>query len=87
MPPMPSRGRIAIASTMMPMPPYHCSAWRHRLTAGGRYSMPVITVEPVVVSADSVSKNTSVTDMCGSEMKNGIAAAAAMKTQASVTSR
>ena len=25
-PPMPSIGRIATAITMMPMPPYHCSA-------------------------------------------------------------
>ena len=56
MPPTPSNGRIATASTMMPMPPSQCSAWRHRFTACGRLSTLSMTVEPVVDSPDMASK-------------------------------
>ena len=56
MPPTPSKGRMATASTMMPRPPNQCSACRQRLIDGGNASSPVKTVEPVVVRPDMVSK-------------------------------
>ena len=55
-PPMPSSGRMATASTMMPMPPNQLSSWRQMLIAGGKLSSPVSTVAPVVVMPDMVSK-------------------------------
>ena len=64
-PPTPRSGRIATASTMMPMPPSHCSRCRHRLSEGGRLSSPLITVPPVVVSAEIASKYASVKLICG----------------------
>jgi hypothetical protein len=35
MPPTRSMGRMAMAMTMMPMPPSHCSRPRHNRTPGG----------------------------------------------------
>src|SRR2546425_1289384 len=60
LPPTPSSGRIATARTMMPMPPSHCSSQRQKLIDGGSRSSPDKTVEPVVVSAATVSKYASV---------------------------
>ncbi len=60
MPPTLSIGNMATAMTMMPMPPNHCSCARHSRTPGGAVSSPLITVEPVVVSPDMVSKKASV---------------------------
>ncbi len=60
MPPTPSSGSTATASTMMPMPPSQCSARRHMFMACGSWSRPVITVEPVVERPDMLSKNASV---------------------------
>ena len=76
-----------MASTMMPRPPYQCSAWRQRLMAGGRVSNPLRTVAPVVVSPDIDSKNASVKDSPGNSMSNGIVAEADINTQPKVTSR
>ncbi len=56
LPPIPSSGRIATARTMIPIPPSHCSSQRHKLIEGGSLSSPDSTVEPVVVSAATVSK-------------------------------
>ncbi len=56
MPPTPSIGRIATASTMMPMPPSQLSRCRHKLIACGKPSRPDSTVAPLVVSPDMVSK-------------------------------
>ncbi len=55
-PPTPSRGRMATASTRMPMPPIQISVARHRLIDGGKVSRLVRTVAPVVVSPDIASK-------------------------------
>jgi maltose-binding protein MalE len=71
---------------MMPMPPSHCSAWRHRLIDGGASSRPVITVAPVVVSADIVSKKASVKLMSWYTMSSGMVAMAAICTHAATTS-
>jgi hypothetical protein len=60
MPPTPSKGSTATASTMIPMPPIQCRLQRHRLMDCGRASRPLSTVEPVVVSPDIVSKYASV---------------------------
>jgi hypothetical protein len=56
LPPTPSRGRIATAKTIKPIPPSHCSKQRHRFTEIGRVSSPDSTVAPVVVIAELVSK-------------------------------
>ena len=47
-----SSGRNAIATTMIPMPPNHCSIDRQSSNPAGRSSRPENTVEPVVVSPD-----------------------------------
>jgi hypothetical protein len=60
LPPTPSSGRIATASTMMPMPPISTMKQRHLLTEVGSPSSPVSTVAPVVVMPDTASKYASV---------------------------
>ncbi|CFN73687.1 Uncharacterised protein [Bordetella pertussis] len=55
-PPTPSKGRMATASTRMPMPPIQISVARHRLIEAGRASSPLRTVAPVVVRPDMASK-------------------------------
>ena len=55
-PPTPSSGRIATASTMMPRPPTSCRKQRHTLTDSGSSSSPVSTVAPVAVKPDIASK-------------------------------
>ena len=59
------------AITMIPMPPSHCSSDRHSSSPGGVVSRPEITVEPVVVMPDMLSKNASVIDSCNSENRKG----------------
>ena len=49
MPPMPSRGRMAIVSTMMPMPPIQWVMDRQRRMPGATTSMSSRMVAPVVV--------------------------------------
>ena len=78
---------MAIASTMIPSPPYQCSAARHMLMAGGSVSSPLNTVAPVVVRPDIDSKKASVKDNPGSTSRSGMAAAADINSQPSVTSR
>ena len=72
---------------MMPRPPNQCSAWRQKLSDGGRASRPISTVEPVVVSPDMASKNAAVKVRSGSVSSSGSAAAADSSSQPSVTSR
>ena len=60
MPPTFRIGSTAIAMTMMPMPPSHCSSARHNKIPVVRPSSPVITVDPVVVIPDIASKKASV---------------------------
>jgi hypothetical protein len=55
-PPTPSRGRIATASTITPMPPIQTSCVRQRLIDGGSLSRPSRIVAPEVVRPDTVSK-------------------------------
>ena len=55
-PPTPSRGRIATASTITPMPPIHTSWVRQMLIDGGSLSRSESVVAPDVVSPDTVSK-------------------------------
>ena len=73
MPPILSMGRTAIAMTMMPMPPSHCSKARHSKIPFGAVSSVVITVEPVVVMPDIASKKESVKLNPNSENANGSA--------------
>ncbi len=87
MPPTPSIGRMATTSTMMPMPPYQCSAWRHRFSEGAMESSPTSTVDPVVLRPDIVSKKASVKVRPGRASSSGMAAVADITTHASVTSR
>ena len=90
MPPTPSKGRMATASTMIPIPPSQFRVWRHRLIDGANVSRPTITVAPVVVRPDMVSKKASVndSDSCqdpGSWSIRGTVAMAAMRVQAMAT--
>jgi hypothetical protein len=55
-PPTPSKGRMATASTMMPRPPTHIMKQRQTLTDSGNASSPVSAVAPVAVKADMASK-------------------------------
>ncbi len=59
MPPMPSIGRIAMAKTMIPMPPSHWVRARQSSRERGAPSMCSITVEPVVVKPATDSKRAS----------------------------
>ncbi len=74
MPPTRSNGKIAIAITMMPIPPSHCNIARQISIPGGAWSSPVITVDPVVVKPDIASKKASVKLNSSSENRNGKAA-------------
>ena len=56
MPPTPSSGRMATANTMMPMPPIQFIRWRQMLIDCGARSSPIITVAPVVVRPEIISK-------------------------------
>ena len=56
LPPTPSSGRIATASTMMPMPPRNIMKQRQTLIDTGSFSSPVSTVAPVVVRPETASK-------------------------------
>jgi hypothetical protein len=56
MPPTRSIGRMATASTMIPTPPSRCSSERQSRMPAPALSSPTMTVEPVVVSPDIVSK-------------------------------
>ena len=59
-PPILSAGKMAIAITIMPMPPTQFMMQRQNSTDFGNFSKPENTVEPVVVSADTVSNQASV---------------------------
>ncbi len=48
-----------MATTMMPMPPNHCSIERQSSSPSGSASSPENTVEPVVVIPDIASKKAS----------------------------
>ncbi len=53
---MPSIGRIATASTTMPMPPIQCMKVRQKLIDSGKWSRPEMTVAPVAVNPEAASK-------------------------------
>ncbi len=55
-PPTRSRGRIAIASTMIPIPPSQCESWRQNCVASLSCSTCGTTVPPVAVKPDIASK-------------------------------
>ena len=60
MPPTPRSGQIAIAVTIIPIPPIHCRMARHIKKPGGRPSSPDTTVAPVVVRPEITSNMESV---------------------------
>ena len=55
-PPIPNNGNIAIARTMIPIPPIQCVVLRQNKTPLGTTSISAKTDEPVVVYPDIVSK-------------------------------
>ncbi len=55
-PPAESRGRIARASTMMPMPPSHWVRLRQKRMARPWLEMSLMTLAPVVVNPLMASK-------------------------------
>ena len=65
-PPTDSIGRTAIAITMMPTPPSHCSRARQIRIPGEAISICSSTVDPVVVIPDTDSKMASVKLSCSS---------------------
>ena len=56
MPPILRKGRMTMAKPMMPMPPIHWVVERHSSTERATPSRPTITVAPVVVMPDTISK-------------------------------
>ena len=48
-PPIPRRGSIAIAKTIIPIPPNQCVILLQKIILSGRDSISFITVDPVVV--------------------------------------
>ena len=69
------------------MPPIQTSRCRQTLIDSGSSSRPVITVAPVVVSPDIVSKYASVKDIWGRCRSSGSVANAGSTVHTSVTSR
>ena len=59
-PPRPSRGSTATASSMMPSPPISCRKQRQMLTDGASRSSPARVVAPVAVRPLMASKYASV---------------------------
>ena len=55
-PPIPSNGSIAIAKTIIPIPPNQWVILLQKIILFGSASMSLITVDPVVVYPDIVSK-------------------------------
>src|SRR3984957_7962638 len=78
-------GRMATASTMMPMPPSQERRCRHKLMDRGRYSRPDSTVPPVVVRPDAASKYASV-KLMGRYFQRGNPATAGSAIHVSATS-
>jgi len=72
MPPTFKRGSTVIAITIIPTPPSHCIIALHSNTLLGDASKFVITVEPVVVIPDILSKNESLNEKLRSERIKGI---------------
>ncbi len=60
MPPMRRNGRTSTARVMMPKPPSQISSQRHSRIPMGAVSRPTMTVDPVAVMPDIVSKTASV---------------------------
>ena len=56
-PPIPSKGRIAIANTIIPIPPNQCVMLRQNNIPSGNISTSFIIVAPVAVNPEVVSKN------------------------------
>ena len=55
-PPIRSRGRIATASTMMPMPPSQWLSWRQKSIERSSSSILATSVAPVAVKPETASK-------------------------------
>ena len=71
MPPTRSSGRNTIATTMIPMPPNHCSNPRQSSIPRGKVSSPPKTVDPVVVNPLIASKTASTTACFGGAKHEG----------------
>jgi hypothetical protein len=71
MPPIFSAGKMAIAMTMIPIPPTQFMMQRQNNTDFGSFSKPENTVEPVVVNAETVSNQASVTVQLGINQYKG----------------
>ena len=91
MPPMRRKGKTSTASVMMPNPPSQVSSHRHSRMPIGAVSSPVMTVEPVAVRPDIVSKTAFAYDKRKLEKTNGRAENATTATHvtgaASISSR
>ncbi len=87
MPPILSTGSMMIASRTTPMPPVQVSRPRQSRTPRGMVSSPAITVAPVVVIADIVSKKASVKLSPGAPSISGRVPKAVKATQALLVSR
>ena len=59
--PVPMVGRTAMVKNTMPIPPIQCVRLRQNKMDGGRLSMFVSTVAPVVVKPDMISKKAAAT--------------------------
>ena len=78
---------MAMPMTMIPMPPIHCRIPRHSRIPGGMSPSPVSTVEPVVVSPETVSNQASTGSRPNSDIRNGSAPKAGTAIQASAVNR
>jgi hypothetical protein len=72
MPPTFKRGNTVIAITIIPTPPSHCIIALHSSILFGVLSKFVITVEPVVVIPDMLSKKESLNEKSRLERTKGI---------------
>ena len=70
-PPTFKRGKIVIAITTIPIPPNHCIIALHNKILFGVLSRLVITVAPVVVIPDMLSKNASLIENGSGDNKKG----------------
>ena len=86
-PPTFNKGRIVIAITIIPIPPNHCIIALHNKILLGVSSKFVITVAPVVVIPDILSKKASLIENEIGDNKKGKLPNAAIKNQASAENK
>src|SRR5690606_2147383 len=87
MPPTRRYGMMKRPSARMPTPPSQWSSERHIRTPGGAWSSPTITVEPVVLIAETDSKKACAKVSFSDESHSGLAPVTQAESHGMLTAR